>query len=79
MKPKPVVDHSKMIVSPMPGAVIDVRVATGDAVREGTELVVVEAMKMQNVLRAQKSGKIKAILVKKGQNVATDDLLIEME
>ena len=46
---------------------------------EGQEVVVVEAMKMQNSLRAQRTGKVKSVHVKAGQNVAADEVMIEFE
>jgi propionyl-CoA carboxylase alpha chain len=79
LKPKPIRDLSKCITSPMPGNVLSIRVKEGDSIREGAELIVVEAMKMQNVLRASRAGKVKTISVKDGQNVAADDLLLELE
>ena len=75
-----------MILSPMPGAVVSVSVNEGDVVwlllnnfqvSEGAELAVVEAMNMQNVLKAPRAGKIKKIFVKSGQSVAGDEILIE--
>ncbi|MBL8752301.1 MAG: acetyl-CoA carboxylase biotin carboxyl carrier protein subunit [Planctomycetes bacterium] len=63
----------------MPGIVIDVKVAVGDAVEEGKTLVVLEAMKMQNPLAAEAPGKVTRILCKKGEAVAAGALLLEME
>lgn len=63
----------------MPGAVQSVAVKEGDKVILGQELVIVEAMKMQNVLRSPKDGKIKKVLVKPGTTVAVDETLIEFE
>jgi len=79
MPPPRVVDTSRYIVSPMPGAVFSVAVAVGDEVVPGEEMCVIEAMKMQNALRAQRAGKIKAVRIKKGSTVAADDILIEFE
>jgi len=72
-------DTSKLVLSPMPGAVFGVKVKVGDEVAPGQEVVVVEAMKMQNALRAQVAGKVKAVLVKQGQTVVADQVLIEFE
>ena len=72
-------DTSKMILSPMPGAIVSVSVQPGSVVVDGQELLVVEAMKMQNVIRSEKEGKIKAVKIKKGQSVAVDEVLIEYE
>lgn len=57
-------DLSKFIVSPMPGVVFSVRVQVGDKVVPGQEICVVEAMKMQNAIRAVKPGKVKSVVVK---------------
>lgn len=75
--PKQKKDMSKMIVSPMPGTVVSVDVNVGDKVFAGQGLAILEAMKMQNVLRAPKDTVIKAIHVKKGNEVAVDQVLIE--
>jgi len=63
--------------SPMPGSVISIAVKEGDKVVLGQELVVVEAMKMQNVLRASHDCTIKTVRVKPGQSVAVDEVLID--
>jgi biotin carboxyl carrier protein len=63
----------------MPGIVVDVRVAAGDAVEEAQTLVVLEAMKMQNPLCAESAGKITRVHCKKGETVAGGALLLEME
>lgn len=73
------VDTSKMILSPMPGGVVSVNVAAGQSVVDGQEILVIEAMKMQNIIRAEKDAKIKSVKVKKGQSVAVDEVLIEFE
>ena len=79
MKEKPKLDTSRVILSPMPGTVVAITVKEGDVVAEGSEVLVVEAMKMQNVLRAPRAGKIKKILVISGQSVAADEILVEFE
>ncbi|KAJ3332907.1 hypothetical protein HDU76_012644 [Blyttiomyces sp. JEL0837] len=77
MKEKPKLDLTSVILSPMPGSVVSVAVKEGDVVAEGSELAVVEAMKMQNVIKAPRVGKIKKINVKAGQSVAGDEVMIE--
>lgn len=72
-------DLTKMILSPMPGAIVSINVENGQTVVDGQELLVVEAMKMQNILRSETEGKVKKVLVKKGQSVAVDEILIEFE
>lgn len=59
MPPKPVIDMSAMLVSPMPGVLVSVAVKEGDMVEEGQELAVVEAMKMANVLRSERKGRVR--------------------
>jgi propionyl-CoA carboxylase alpha chain len=77
MKEKPKLDTSKVVLSPMPGTIVSLNVKVGDTVAEGAELAVVEAMKMQNVLKAPRAGKIEKINVTAGQSVAADEILIE--
>jgi propionyl-CoA carboxylase alpha chain len=72
-------DLSKVMISPMPGGIVSVSVKDGDHVVDGQELLVIEAMKMQNVIRSEKEAKIKSVKVKKGQSVAVDEVLIEFE
>lgn len=79
MLPKEVVDMSKYLVSPMPGSLISVAVTKGDSVEEGQELAVVEAMKMQNVLRAEKRGIVKSVAVSAGETLAVDQIILEFE
>lgn len=73
------VDHSKSVLSPMPGAVVQVMVEVGQTVVDGQDLCVIEAMKMQNLLKSERDGVIKSINVKAGDSVAVDELLIEFE
>jgi pyruvate carboxylase subunit B len=67
------------VVAPMPGLIVRVNATVGDAVAAGQGLVVMEAMKMENELRAQASGKVKNILVAPGTAVEKGALLIELE
>ena len=76
-KPKP--DTSKLIISPMPGLVVSVDVEMGQEVEEGEAVCVVEAMKMQNIIRAEASGKVKTINVGAGDSVAADEIMVEFE
>jgi len=76
LKPR---DTSKLVISPMPGAIVSVNVVAGATVVDGQELCVIEAMKMQNIIRAEKECKIKTVKVKKGQSVTVDETLIEFE
>lgn len=69
---------SKNITAPMPGLVLDVMVKPGDQITEGTPLIILEAMKMENVLKAEGDGEVKAVPVKKGEAVEKKQLLIEI-
>jgi len=70
---------SKNVIAPMPGLVLDIMVEPGDVVTEGTPLIILEAMKMENVLKAEGDGEVKAIPVTKGEAVEKRQLLIEIE
>lgn len=76
-KEKP--DLSKLIISPMPGLVVSVDVEVGQEVEEGQAVCIVEAMKMQNIIRAEASSAVKAINVEAGDSVAADQIMIEFE
>jgi propionyl-CoA carboxylase alpha chain len=67
----------KAVRCPMPGLVVSLAVAEGQEVKAGETLAVVEAMKMENVLRAERDGIIKTIRVKKGDSVAVDAVIME--
>jgi propionyl-CoA carboxylase alpha chain len=73
------IDFSKMVISPMPGAVVSVSVKVGDQVVPGQEVCVIEAMKMQNALYIQAAGKVKAVYAKPGATVSAGDPLVEIE
>jgi len=72
-------DTSKMLLCPMPGLVVRIDVAEGDDVQEGQALAVVEAMKMENILRAEKKGKVSKINAEAGDSLAVDDVILEFE
>ena len=79
MAPPKVVDHTKRVISPMPGGIVSIAVEEGETVLDGQELFVIEAMKMQNIIKSQRDGKIKKIHVTPGVSVSVDQLLIEYE
>ncbi|KAJ2860617.1 hypothetical protein GGH94_005404 [Coemansia aciculifera] len=78
MKEKEKLDTSRLVLAPMPGTIISVAVSVGDVVAEGAQVAVVEAMKMQNVLRAPRPGVVKAVHVVPGATVSGDDILVEL-
>jgi biotin carboxyl carrier protein len=67
------------VVSPMPGMVLKILVQAGEEVREGQPTLILEAMKMENILNAPANGTIKTIHVREKQNVDKNQLLIELE
>jgi geranyl-CoA carboxylase alpha subunit len=72
-------DGSSRLIAPMNGAIVGVLAKSGDRVVEGQRIVVLEAMKMQHEIRAERGGTIGKILVKPGDQVATRQLLAELE
>lgn len=70
---------SNDVFAPMPGLVLDIMVAVGDEIEAGTPLLILEAMKMENVLKAEGDGVVKSISVDKGAAVEKRQLLIEIE
>ena len=72
-------DLSKFLLCPMPGLLMRLDVAAGDKVEAGQPLAVVEAMKMENILRAEKAGTVKSINAKTGDSLAVDAVILEME
>ncbi len=67
------------VLSVIPGTILDILVKTGQKVKKGEPLMILEAMKMQNVLKSQTDGTIKIIPVKKGDRVSRGTLLLQME
>ncbi len=72
-------DTSNLLLCPMPGLVVSVHVAEGDEVQEGQPLATVEAMKMENILRAEKKSTISKINAGPGDSLALDDVIMEFE
>jgi propionyl-CoA carboxylase alpha chain len=79
MIPKVAADMSKFLLCPMPGLVVSVAVAEGDKVEAGQQLATVEAMKMENILRAEKPGTIGKVHAKAGDSLAVDAIILEFE
>jgi propionyl-CoA carboxylase alpha chain len=77
MLKKAAADTSKFLLCPMPGLVVSVNVQLGQAVKAGETLAVVEAMKMENVLLAERDGTVKTINAKKGDSLALDEVILE--
>ncbi|WP_323800617.1 acetyl/propionyl/methylcrotonyl-CoA carboxylase subunit alpha [Parasphingorhabdus sp.] len=72
-------DLSKYLLCPMPGLLVALHVAVGEAVVEGQPLAVVEAMKMENILRAEKNGVVKSLEAAQGDSLAVDAVILELE
>jgi len=70
-------DLSNFLISPMPGLVVSISIQVGDQVRAGQPLVIVDAMKMENVLRAERDAIVSKIMVSEGDSVAVDQVIIE--
>jgi propionyl-CoA carboxylase alpha chain len=66
-----------MLICPMPGLVVSINVTEGQQVQAGETLAVVEAMKMENVLKAEREGTVKKINAAKGDSLALDDVILE--
>jgi propionyl-CoA carboxylase alpha chain len=72
-------DLSRYLICPMPGLLTALHVAEGDRVEAGQPLAVVEAMKMENILRAEKAGTVSAVKARPGDSLAVDAVILEFE
>jgi len=72
-------DTSKLLLCPMPGLIVSVAVKVGDEVQEGQALCAVEAMKMENILRAEKKTVVTKVNASAGDSLAVDDVIMEFE
>ncbi len=72
-------DTSKLLLCPMPGLVVRIDVAEGDEVFDGQPLAMVEAMKMENVLRAERKARVAKVHAKPGDSLAVDEVILEFE
>ncbi|MGS4948001.1 acetyl-CoA carboxylase biotin carboxylase subunit [Meridianimarinicoccus sp. RP-17] len=79
MPEKQAADTSKLLLCPMPGLIVKVNVAEGDEVQEGQALCTVEAMKMENILRAERKGKVSKVNAAAGDSMGVDDVIMEFE
>jgi len=76
---KPPADMSKFLLSPMPGLLVKLAVVEGQEVKEGEELAVVEAMKMENSLRAIQDGIVGKISAVEGDSLMVDEIILDFE
>ena len=72
-------DLSRFLICPMPGLLVALNVGAGDKVEAGQPLAVIEAMKMENILRAEKSGTVKSVNAVQGESLAVDAVILELE
>ena len=79
MPEKKAADTSKKLLCPMPGLVVTIAVAEGQEVKAGEPLAIVEAMKMENILRAERDVTVKKVNAKKGDSLAVDAIIMEFE
>ena len=79
MIPKVAPDLSRYLLCPMPGLVVSIAVAEGDKVEAGQVLATVEAMKMENILRAEKGATVSKLHAKAGDSLAVDAIILEFE
>src|SRR5690606_23456354 len=79
MPAKPAPDLSGLVRSPMPGLLREIAVTEGQEVKSGEKVAVIEAMKMENVLRAERDGRVRRIHAQVVASLAVDDLIIEFD
>jgi propionyl-CoA carboxylase alpha chain len=79
MPEKAPADTSRFLLCPMPGLVVRISVAVGDEVQEGQALATVEAMKMENILKAERRAVVKRIAAAQGASLKVDDVIMEFE
>ena len=77
MPPKAAADTSRSVLSPMPGLLTALVVSEGQEVKAGEALAIVEAMKMENVLRAERDGTVAKLCAKAGDSLAVDQVILE--
>ncbi|MFI4935014.1 MAG: acetyl-CoA carboxylase biotin carboxylase subunit [Caulobacterales bacterium] len=77
LPPRKIADASRLVLSPMPGLVVQMEVTAGQEVKAGETVCIVEAMKMQNIIRAERDGTVKVVNAKAGDSVSADEVLAE--
>ena len=70
---------TESVVAPMPGNINAIKVTAGQSVKKGDDLVILEAMKMENEIKAPRDGVVASVAVTKGQSVNTGDLLVSLK
>lgn len=76
---RPAADTSRLVLSPMPGLVVSMEVKEGQEIKAGEAMAIVEAMKMQNIIRAERDGIVARVHVQAGASVAADEILAELK
>ncbi len=71
--------RSRVLAAPMPGRVVSIAVEAGQEVKDGEPLAVVDAMKMENVLRAERDGRGARVVAAKGDSLSADQVILEFE
>ena len=79
MPEKKAADTSRLLLSPMPGLLSSIVVEQGQEVKAGEPLAIVEAMKMENVLRAERDGRVARIRANPGDSLAVDQVILEFD
>ena len=79
MLEKQPLDTSRLLLSPMPGLLVSIHVAEGEEVKAGQPLAVIDAMKMENQLRAERDGRIAKIHAGAGDSLVVDQVILEFE
>ncbi len=77
--PPPATGGSHPLKTPLPGTILKILVKAGDSVKKGDTLLIMEAMKMENSIFAEKDGRVVSIRVKEGDTVLQNDVLLELE
>ncbi len=77
--PKAASTGSTQVNAPMQGTILDVKVKVGDEVKEGDNLLILEAMKLENEIKAPRDGRVASVSVSKGQTVNINDALVSLE